>query len=185
MATKTPFELRFDTLSFARNHLIEEYSAKASMLNYMDGAERYNLIKELSYPSVDAIFELADRFKSFINDQDTKPKLAPITQRIIEHSGAMLSEESFKRIFPDVPYAQPNLELNGEKPFTVEGYRIFGAYRALENPAAEANTETAPRLFSSPRLEKEIEEMERLREIIKPAIEAKIICLYDAEVKES
>lgn len=176
--SKTPFELRFDTLNFARNHLIDEYSAKSSLLNYTDGHERTVMIQELTYPSVDSIFELAERFKCFVNDQDVKPKLAPIALRIAEHSGAMLTEESFKRVFPDVPYLQPNLTLSGEKPFMVEGNRILGAYRSLEPSVVEPH-EPGARLFSSAKMEKEVEEMERLRDIVKPAVEAKIICLHE------
>lgn len=180
--SKTPFELRFDTLNFARNHLIDEYSAKAGLLNYVDGAERHTLIQELTYPSVDAVFELAERFKAFVNDQDTKPKPAPvkldtITQRITEHTGVMLTEESFKRIFPDVPYDQPKLELTGEKPFNVDGGRIYGAYRAIST----CEKAREGRLLGDGNLEKEIEEMERLRDIVKPAVEAKVIVLYDIQ----
>lgn len=196
MATKTPFELRFDTLNFARNHLVDEYSAKASMLNYVDGIEKYNLIKELTYPSVDSVFELAERFKCFINDQDPKPKapepakLLPLEQRLAEHCGTLLTEESFKRIFPEISYAREGLELNGEKPFSIEEkrqnefsanicHRVLGAYRTIE---AATTTEKEPRegrLFTDASLEKEVEEMERLRNIIKPAIESKIIILHE------
>ena len=60
MTNKTPYELRFDLLQYARMNLMEKY--------YLD----YDLYKEgkisdkPELPSTETVFDLAEQYKSFI-----------------------------------------------------------------------------------------------------------------------
>jgi hypothetical protein len=61
---KNPFELRYDALTLARNHLMEEFYSKM---------ELYRDLRELKpmdvpvYPTPEAIMDLAVKFKAFVD----------------------------------------------------------------------------------------------------------------------
>jgi hypothetical protein len=63
----TPFELRFNYLNFAREHLISEYNAALEriMISIEETDVRKPLIEKLRYPTKEDIFDLADQIKNF------------------------------------------------------------------------------------------------------------------------
>ena len=78
MSNKTPFELRFDVLELARRHLVEEFYTKAeaarTVLESVGGLHHY---VSPEYPTPEAIFSLAERFRRFVDD---KPASIVISQ---------------------------------------------------------------------------------------------------------
>jgi hypothetical protein len=72
--TKTPYELRFDLLNFAQSTLTGEYYAALEQFRILQD----NLSKTSeggtltlpSYPTVEQIFELANKYKDFIDQKN-------------------------------------------------------------------------------------------------------------------
>jgi len=60
--TKTPFELRFDLLSFAQGSLTSEYHAKIEEIARFP--DKTAVMPK--YPTKDDVFRLAEEYKSFI-----------------------------------------------------------------------------------------------------------------------
>lgn len=60
--TKTPFEIRFDLLVLAKDHLIQKYYAN------MEECEKTN--KPIpSFPTDEEIFALAELYKNFVDSK--------------------------------------------------------------------------------------------------------------------
>ena len=67
---KTPFELRYDALQLARNHMMERFYADLDI--YRTNSERGVSIKTLTlpeYPTPEDVMELATKFKDFVDDK--------------------------------------------------------------------------------------------------------------------
>jgi hypothetical protein len=65
---KSPFELRFDALRLAQDHLLQEYNAKVTAA--LAGAEeqdKIHLLKGINYPTTEDIMTCADTFRQFID----------------------------------------------------------------------------------------------------------------------
>ena len=61
MTTKNPYELRFDLLQFARSNLLEKYYAE------FDAWKENRLPNsQPSFPTTEDVFNLAEKYKSFI-----------------------------------------------------------------------------------------------------------------------
>jgi hypothetical protein len=75
---KSPYELRFDILQFAYSTLQSQYFADLEQARYVQGLvsegkvgnpdEVHNLDLP-DYPTVEQIFELADKYKGFIDQK--------------------------------------------------------------------------------------------------------------------
>lgn len=68
--TKNPYELRFNVLELARNHLMEEYMGQLDLFRMK--AERdieywQKSSGEPTYPSPDDVIKLAQQFKTFVD----------------------------------------------------------------------------------------------------------------------
>jgi hypothetical protein len=65
---KTPFELRYQTLELARQHLMEKFYADLEI--FRTNAERVpaSKLQAVVYPTPDEVMELATKFRSFVDD---------------------------------------------------------------------------------------------------------------------
>jgi replicative superfamily II helicase len=69
--SKSAFELRFDTLLLARDHLVSEYEAAVQRANFaVDDFEKFERVKAIKYPSLEEIYKRAEELKAFV---DGKP----------------------------------------------------------------------------------------------------------------
>lgn len=67
LASKTPYELRFDLLAMARDILEAEYHAKMDDVRWAQGTNRSTAVTSApSYPTRDDIFRLAEQLKDFV-----------------------------------------------------------------------------------------------------------------------
>lgn len=75
MTNKTPYELRFDLLTFSRDTLETEYHAKIERVRWQaDYNTRFpssaKAVEDTpEYPNKDKIFSLAEEFKKFIEQK--------------------------------------------------------------------------------------------------------------------
>lgn len=60
--TKTPFEIRFDLLNLAREHLMQKYYSEVDFAKEIKG-------ECPSFPTDKDIFELAESFKNFVDSK--------------------------------------------------------------------------------------------------------------------
>jgi hypothetical protein len=66
--TKSPFEIRQDLLNFASSQLNGDYYAKMEKAREITNEElRLNAMANISYPTAEDIFELAEKLKAFVD----------------------------------------------------------------------------------------------------------------------
>jgi hypothetical protein len=63
---KSPYELRYELLNFARDSLTSEYYAKIEELKSLTDGSKIISTMMPKYPSKDDIFKLAEEYKNFI-----------------------------------------------------------------------------------------------------------------------
>lgn len=72
MMAKTPYELRFDLLALASEHLTNEYTTKIALMKYMYDTESATMSREMlgdpKYPTIEEIMAFATRLQAFVND---------------------------------------------------------------------------------------------------------------------
>lgn len=69
---KTPFELRFDILNLARQQVVDRYFADLEVLRAtLDAVGDSHSLKTHApdFPSIENIFEVAEKFKQFVEDK--------------------------------------------------------------------------------------------------------------------
>lgn len=69
---RNAFELRFDVIQLAREHLTMQYDAsfqRVSMI--MDEAARMDALKNLNFPTMEAILDLASKLRGFVDGNVT------------------------------------------------------------------------------------------------------------------
>jgi len=64
--SKTPYELRFDLLESAKNHLVNKHFAEIDLIRQSGTLKNLPKVK---FPSDEEIFELAIKYKEFIEKQ--------------------------------------------------------------------------------------------------------------------
>jgi len=70
--TKTPFEIRFDLINYARGQLSDTYFAAMERIRETTAEhsfERSTLINALKYPSNEDIMALAETLKTFVDSK--------------------------------------------------------------------------------------------------------------------
>ena len=70
--TKTPFEIRFDLINYARSQLSDTYFAAMERIRETTAEhsiERTALINALTYPTNEEIMSLANELKTFIDSK--------------------------------------------------------------------------------------------------------------------
>ena len=66
--TKSPFEIRENLLHFASSHLTSEYYAQIEKAREIaDQNLKLDMMSKIKYPTVEDIFELAEKFKAFVD----------------------------------------------------------------------------------------------------------------------
>lgn len=67
--SKNPFELRFETLMLARQHLMDLfYAQRENQQQQMERGLPLSKIEVAVYPSPEKVMELATKFRSFVDD---------------------------------------------------------------------------------------------------------------------
>ena len=72
MTSKNPFELRYELLNFAQNTLTGEYYAALERRILQENRSKTaegGIITLPTYPTVDEIFSLATKYKTFIEEK--------------------------------------------------------------------------------------------------------------------
>lgn len=71
--SKTPYELRFDLLQLARNHLIEQFHTTLDGTKFAAGDGTVHgsdvLLTLKAYPTMEDIYNLAHEMKNFVEDK--------------------------------------------------------------------------------------------------------------------
>lgn len=76
--TKSPYELRFELLQFAHSTLQSEYFSQLEQTKYLQslisegklgGPDEVHNLDLPRYPTLEEIFELADKYKAFIDQK--------------------------------------------------------------------------------------------------------------------
>lgn len=61
--SKTPYEIRYDLLALARDHLLQKYYAEIETANKIPEAPIP------TFPTEDEIFKLAEQYKNFVDSK--------------------------------------------------------------------------------------------------------------------
>ncbi len=116
--SKTPFELRFDVLRLAREHLVGEYDAaiyKNGVLSTEPGGQQK--LADTQYPSFDNVLSLAGRMREFVDDVKVKSAAPKLKEFIAESEADVASGndaesdaelEKFKEIVSKTLTAAPH-----------------------------------------------------------------------------
>lgn len=66
---KNAYELRFDTLTLARDHLIMQYQASVELASMIASIQQNaSPLADLKYPTMEDILALATKLKVFVDD---------------------------------------------------------------------------------------------------------------------
>ena len=64
---KTPFELRYEALQLARDHLVGKYFAESDRIKLLESYNQEHHAKVMTYPTLEELMECAQTLRDFID----------------------------------------------------------------------------------------------------------------------